>query len=85
MYKVQTQFLANFVAPHSFYNSSEVVQTFRVFLSNFDLEETPQVFNRIRVWRLARPLQNFDAVVLEPFGDHSGSVTGCSVLLEHYI
>ena len=51
MYKVQTQFLANFGAPHSFYSSSEseVIQTFRVFLSHFDLEETPQVFNRIHV------------------------------------
>jgi len=45
MYKVQTQFLANFGAPHSFDSSSEseVVGTFRVFLSHFDLEETPQV------------------------------------------
>jgi len=49
MYKVQTQLLANFGAPHSFYSSSEVVRTFRVFLSHFDLEETPQVFNRIHV------------------------------------
>jgi len=39
------QFLANFCAPHSFDSSSEseVVGTFRVFLSHFDLEETPQV------------------------------------------
>jgi len=61
MYKVQTQFLANFGAPHSFYSSSEseVVQTFRVFLSHFDLEETPQVFNRIHVpwWVVTAPQQ----------------------------
>jgi len=50
MYKVQTQVLANFGAPDSLYNASEVVQTFGVFFSHFDLEETPQIFNGIHVW-----------------------------------
>jgi len=59
MYKVQTEFLANFGAPRSFYSSSEVVRTFRVFLGHSDLEETPQVFNRIHApwWVVTAPPQ----------------------------
>jgi len=44
---VQTQFLANFGAPHSFYSSSEVVRTFRVFLSHFDLEDYSRRLSRV--------------------------------------
>jgi len=50
-----------------------------------DLEDTPQIFNRIHIRRLARPLQNLDAIVLEPFGYLLGSMTGSPILLKYFI
>ena len=46
------------------------------------LEVTPQMLDRIQVWRLRRPFQHLDLVVFEPLTGEMGGVLGVVVLLE---
>ncbi|KIK78173.1 hypothetical protein PAXRUDRAFT_17028 [Paxillus rubicundulus Ve08.2h10] len=41
---------------------------------------TPSVFDGIEVWRLSRPIQNLDILLLKPDVGSSGGIPGSSML-----
>ena len=49
------------------------------------LEVFPQMFNRVKVWRLWRPVQDFNYCILEPLLYHPGCMLGVIIMLEDNI
>ena len=46
---------------------------------------TPSVFNGVKVWRLSRPIQKLDILLLKPDLGSSGGMLGIIILLENDI
>ncbi|KAK3526251.1 hypothetical protein QTP70_020399 [Hemibagrus guttatus] len=59
------------------------VKVSRLMYSNSNLQLPPQIFYGIKVWRLARPLQDLNVLLLEPLLCCLGHVSWVIVMLEY--
>ena len=64
-------------------DSLQVIQVPRLSPGNSNFKLPPKIFNRIQVWRLARPLQNLDVLLLQPLFCCFGGVLRVVVVLKH--
>ncbi len=52
--------------PHLFADPLRVIKVSRLMIDNSTLQLSPQIFYGNNVWRLARPLQDLNVLLLEP-------------------
>ncbi len=64
-HQVCTHLRRDFV-PILFADPLRVIKVLRLTFVNSNLQLPPQIFNGIKVWRLARPLQDLNVLLLEP-------------------
>ncbi len=64
-HQVCTHLRRDFV-PLLFADPLQVIKVSRLMLGNSNLQLPPQIFYGIKVWRLARPLQDLNVLLLEP-------------------
>ncbi len=69
--------------PLLFPDPFQVIKVSRLTFSKSNLQLSPQVFYGINVWRLARPLQDLNVLLLEPFLCCLGRVFWVIVMLEY--
>ncbi len=80
-HQVCTHLWRDFV-PLLFADTLLVIKVSRLTFGNSNLQLTPNIFYGIKVWRLARPLQNLNVLILEPLLCCLGRVFWVIVLLE---
>ncbi len=80
-HQVCTHLRRDFV-PILFADSLQVIKVSRLTFGNSNLQLLPQIFYGIKVWRLARPLQDLN-VLLEPLLCCLGRVFWVIVMLEY--
>ncbi len=64
-HQVCTHLRRDFV-PLLFADPLHVIKVWRLMFGNSNLQLPPQIFYGIKVWRLARPLQDLNVLLLEP-------------------
>ncbi len=64
-HQVCTHLRRDFV-PLLFADPLQVIKVSRLMFGNSNLQLPPQIFYGIKVWRLARPLQDLNVLLLEP-------------------
>ncbi len=64
-HQVFTHLRRDFV-PLLFADPLQVIKVSRLTFGNSNLQLPPQIFYRIKVWRLARPLKDINVLLLEP-------------------
>ncbi len=64
-HQVCTHLRRDFV-PRLFADPLQVIKVSRLMFGNSNLQLPPQIFYGIKVWRLARPLQDLNVLLLEP-------------------
>ncbi|KAK6297365.1 hypothetical protein J4Q44_G00319480 [Coregonus suidteri] len=81
-HQVCTHLRRDFV-PLLFTDLLQVIKVSRLMFGNSNLQLPPQIFYGIKVWRLARPLQNLNVLLLEPLLCCLGRVFWIIVMLEY--
>ncbi len=73
--------------PHRFADPLQVIKVSRLMIDNSTLQLSPQIFYGNNVWRLTRPLQDLNVLLLEPLSHHPscchGRVFWVIVMLEY--
>ncbi len=69
--------------PPLFADPLQVIKVLRLTFVNLNLKLPPQIFYGIKVWRLARPLQDLNVLLLEPLLCCLGRLFWVTVLLEY--
>ncbi len=80
-HQVCTHLRRDFV-PLLFADPLQVINVSRLMFGNSNLQLPPQIFYGIKVWRLARPLQDLNVLLLEPLLCCLGLVIWVIVMLE---
>ncbi len=80
--QVCTHLRRDFV-PLLFAGPLQVIKVSRLMFGNLNLQLPPQMFYGIMVWRLARPLQDLNVLLLEPLLCCLGLVFWVIVILEY--
>ncbi len=81
-HQVCTHLRRDFV-PLLFADPLQVIKVSRLMFGNSNLQFPPQIFYGIKVWRLARPLQDLNVLLLEPLLCCLGHVFWAIVMLEN--
>ncbi len=81
-HQVYTHLRRDFV-PLLLADTLQVIKVSRMTFGNSNLQLSPQIFYGIEVWRLARPLQDLNVLLLEPLYCCLGRVFWVIVLLEY--
>ncbi len=81
-HQVCTHLRRDFV-PLLFSDPLQVIHVSRLTFGNLNLQLPPQIFYGIKVWRLARPLQDLNVLLLEPLLCCLGLVIWVIVMLEY--
>ncbi len=81
-HQVCTHLRRDFV-PLLFADPLQVIKVLRLTFGNSNLQLPPQIFYGIKVWRLARSLQDLSVLLLEPFLCCLGRVFWVIVILEY--
>ncbi len=81
-HQVCTHLRRDFV-PLLFADPLQVIKVSRLTFGNSNLQLPPQIFYGIKVWRLARPLQDLNVLLLEPLLCCLGRVFWVIVMLEY--
>ncbi len=81
-HQVCTHLRRDFV-PLLFADPLQVIKVSRLTFGNLNLQLPPQIFYLIKVWRLARPLQDLNVLLLEPLLCCLGRVLWVIVMMEY--
>ncbi len=81
-HQVCTHLRRDFV-PLLFADPLQVIKVSRLTFGNSNLQLSPKIFHVIEVWRLARPLQDLNVLLLEPLLCCLGRVFWVIVMLEY--
>ncbi len=81
-HQVCTHLRRDFV-PLLFADPLQVIKVSRLTFGNSNLQLPPQIFYGMKVWRLARPLQDLNVLLLEPLLCCLGRVFRVIVMLEY--
>ncbi len=81
-HQVCTHLRRDFV-PLIFADLLQVIKVSRLTFGNSNLQLPPQIFYGMKIWRLARPLQDLNVLLLEPLLCCLGRVFWVIVMLEH--
>ncbi len=82
VHQVWTHLRRDFV-PLLFADPLQVIKVSRLTFGNSNLQLPPQIFYGIKVWRLARPLQDLNVLLLESLLCCLGHVFWVIVMLEY--